>query len=132
MDRRHTPSRPVIMYDQIMASDDPVIALHKLADPVIFLRCYRLSDQRLQRIPGNPDPGPHNDQRHCKSDDPVHIPSGKMKNQKGGDGRRCGHHIAHSVRGRSQHHLGVDPFPQLPVKKSKPQLHSDRQDQDYH
>ena len=46
----HAPSWSVIMYNQIMASKNPIMFLHKVTDLLINLWVYRCPNQWLQRI----------------------------------------------------------------------------------
>ena len=73
MDGRHAPSRSVIMYQQIVCSDNAVVGFHKSGDFIKgFLRnCF--PDQWFQCIFCDSDSGPHDNKCHADSDETVDI-----------------------------------------------------------
>lgn len=123
MNGRHAFPRPVIVNDQIVRTQNTVVAFHQIGDLLIEFRIYRFSHQRFQGIAENGNARPHNQYGYQKSGDAVHVNAGKMGDQNGSCGGRSGDHIPKGIRRGGLHHFGIDPFPQSAVIRRHPQFY---------
>ena len=127
MQRSHTSSRTIIMYNQIMCPKDSFMGFHKFCYLFIHIFWNCLTEQWLQRIFCDPYSCPHNNKRHADSYNPINIPARKLKYQQWDNRRRCCDHIAHRIRCRCKHHIWMNPRSKLLIEHPKPKLNPDGQ-----
>ena len=123
VNRSHAPARTIIVYNQIVTSDNAIILLHKPCNFLVDFRINSFPDQRSQRILCNVNPGNHNQNRYSNAHKSINVHMPDAIHHNGKNCCRCCPGISQRIRSRCQHDRGLNPFSQFAVEQAHPQLH---------
>ena len=116
-------ARAVIVHQQIVNAQYPVVLQNQAADALQQLAVRLLAQQRRYGFPGDADAGIEDEQRHHQAHPAVHVYVKEAVDQAANQHRRRGDHIVAAVRRCGVQGGGLDHFAQTPVEQRHPQLH---------